>query len=378
MLPTMSLAMREGPTDCDFDSRFLQDDGLFFPSGRAALAQALTLAGCGADDAVLLPAYHCGSMVAPVRWCGAEPRFFALRTDLSPDMDDLQKKLTAKTRAVVIVHYFGFITDLSALRKLCDEQDVVLIEDCAHAFFGIAGQLLPGSSGDFAIASTRKFFPGADGGMLVANRHSRPLPALPRPGLTAQLKGLLACIQRASDADKLGAVSRPASNALAFLDRLRGSHPQRKPSALGELEASKGGADHWFDPAELQRQGRAVSRWLMKRSNPVRVTNGRRENFRALEQALTDLPGGRPLFEHLPEAVVPYVYPLLIENPRARFPALKQAAVPMYRWEDLSPSDCEVSARYQFRLVQLPCHQEIDAAELDWLIEQCRKHLGNP
>ena len=380
MLPTMSLCMRQGPVDCDYASRFLQDDGLFMPSGRAALALALSLSGVGPGDSVLLPAYHCGSMVAPVRWCGAEPRFFSLRPDLSPDSEDLLRRLDTNVKAIVAVHYFGFLTDLSTLRDLCDERGILLLEDCAHALFGPAGQRLPGSTGDYALASTRKFFPGADGGMLVANDAMRPLPALPGTALAAELRSGLGCIQRAADADKLGKLSRPISSGLARVDRFRGRHALRRAAPASEVQARdvRVGADDWFDPAELQHRGRGVSRWLMERSNTARLTAHRRANYIALGQALAGLPGGRPLFAQLPEAVVPYVFPLLLDDPQIRFPQLKHAAVPMYRWEDLSESDCEVSAQYQYRLVQLPCHQELDAAELDWLIDQCRQYLGAP
>jgi dTDP-4-amino-4,6-dideoxygalactose transaminase len=313
-------------------------------------------------------------MVAPVRWSGAEPRFFRLLPDLTPDLAHLRQQLGSDVRALVVVHYFGFVVDVSPLRKLCDERDIRLIEDCAHAFFGHRDLPLPGSSGDFALASTRKFFPGADGGMLIANGPALAPETLSGPGFGKQIKGFMACVQQASNANKLGVLSRPLSGGLAGLDRLRGRSRQ-SPSSPPAATIQAGGADDWFDPAEMHQRGRAVSRWLIGRSNLSRVTARRRANFAALLDRLAALPGARPVYERLPDTVVPYVFPWLLDDPQTTFPRLKTAGVPMYRWEALADSDCAVSADYRYRLVQLPCHQEIDAAELDWLVDQCRRAL---
>ena len=56
-----------------------------------------------------------------------------------------------------------------AAKTIDGAESVVLIEDCAHALYARTGTVLPGSFGDYAIASTRKFIPGAEGGALVAN-----------------------------------------------------------------------------------------------------------------------------------------------------------------------------------------------------------------
>ena len=52
-------------------------------------------------------------------------------------MDDVTRKINKQSRVVMIVHYFGFPTDTAAVRKLCDIHGLQMLEDCAHAFFGV-------------------------------------------------------------------------------------------------------------------------------------------------------------------------------------------------------------------------------------------------
>jgi len=104
-------------------------------------------------------------MVAPLSCVSASPVFYRLNEDLRVDLEDIARKIDASTYVLIAVNYFGFPQDLEKLRKFCDDHDLVLIEDCAHSFFGeFAGRPL-GSYGDYAIASLTKFFPVKEGGV---------------------------------------------------------------------------------------------------------------------------------------------------------------------------------------------------------------------
>src|SRR6476646_6865713 len=65
----------------------------FVTSGRIAIALALLQMKIGKDDQVLLPAYHCSSMVEPVIWANAVPIFYKIRPDTSVDLDDIRARL---------------------------------------------------------------------------------------------------------------------------------------------------------------------------------------------------------------------------------------------------------------------------------------------
>ena len=119
-------------------------------SGRAAIYQALRQLNLPAGSKVLLPTYHCPTMVAPVLLAGLEPVFYAVREDGLPDVTSLSRPEAANGRVVLTAHYFGLTRSLHEVRAWCDERGAALIEDCAHAFFGMAGERPVGAWGDYA------------------------------------------------------------------------------------------------------------------------------------------------------------------------------------------------------------------------------------
>src|SRR6267143_972197 len=100
-------------------------------SGRTAIFHGLRVLGISAGESVLVPAFNCASLVEPIRRHGARATFYKVNSDCSPDFDDLVRRIDAKTRAVVALHYFGFPQPLTRFRDLCLERGLYLIEDCA-------------------------------------------------------------------------------------------------------------------------------------------------------------------------------------------------------------------------------------------------------
>ena len=351
MLPVAGFGMVAGGGPA-VESPFLGRGGLFLPSGRAALALALKRSGVEAGDRVLMPAFHCGSLVEPALSLDAEVVLFRLRPDLSPDLDDLRRKLPG-ARALVVAHYFGFPQPLEEVARLCDAAGVMLIEDCAHAFFGAVGR-----TGAFAIASTKKFFPGVDGGMIV--QRSGPLDgsALRRPGARAQLKSLVNTVENAGRYGRLFPFGRLVH---ALLNRKKG------PPAVAAAGTGPVPRLRWFREAEVGLRGTAASRLFMRISAKRSAARKRRANFRYLLDRLAGLARAKPLYDALPGGVVPYVFPLLLDDPEKDFDRLKRQGVPIWRWEELAESECAVSQDYRLRLLQLPCHQALTARELDWI-----------
>ena len=91
MLPVLSWAELPGMLwrrdRLQYDSKSLR----FVNSGRAALALALTDSNVSSGDDVLLPAYHCPSMVYPVHWLKARPVFYRIEADTRPSITDRPK-----------------------------------------------------------------------------------------------------------------------------------------------------------------------------------------------------------------------------------------------------------------------------------------------
>ncbi|MBF0363033.1 MAG: aminotransferase class I/II-fold pyridoxal phosphate-dependent enzyme [Oligoflexia bacterium] len=91
--------------------------------------------------------------------------------DLCISLEDIKKKVTEKTKVIIVVHIGGHIAfDIDELVKFCDRKKIFLVEDCAHAHGGIFNGRM---AGDFGIAGAYSFYstktmPTGEGGMIVS------------------------------------------------------------------------------------------------------------------------------------------------------------------------------------------------------------------
>jgi dTDP-4-amino-4,6-dideoxygalactose transaminase len=141
-------------------------------SATAALHLALLAAGIGPGDEVIVPAFTFVASANAARYVGAEPVLCDVRDPLRFNLDpeDVAARITPRTRAVVAVHFAGYAAEIPALRALCDEHGLVLIEDCAQAIgarledtgrqVGTVGEL-----GAFSFFSKKQLCVG-EGGMV--------------------------------------------------------------------------------------------------------------------------------------------------------------------------------------------------------------------
>jgi dTDP-4-amino-4,6-dideoxygalactose transaminase len=141
-------------------------------SGTAALHLACLAAGVGPGDEVIVPAFTFVASANAARYAGAKPVLCDVRSahEFNVDPEDVARRITSRTRAVVAVHFCGYPAEVLALRELCDEHGLVLIEDCAQAIgahvdntgrqVGTVGQL-----GAFSFFSKKQLCVG-EGGMV--------------------------------------------------------------------------------------------------------------------------------------------------------------------------------------------------------------------
>lgn len=351
-------------------------------SGRMALAHALRHMGAGPGTKVLVPAYHCTALVEPIVWCSAQPVFYRTHADLTADLEDLARKVDASTRALVVIHYFGFPQDLGALRAFSDAHGLRLIEDCAHAFFGESQGRSLGSVGDYAIASWWKFFPMLEGGCLTSSRF--PVGRIPTrgAGLSFEARSMVNALERAGQLGRL----RPLSWLLAALFRLKDgilAWRKRRQQPDAEQRTLVPTGSPAFDAHWIDRRPSRFSRFVARAAGRSRLVRRRRENYLRLQQALRDQPGCSLVFDDLPPGVVPYVFPLLVHEPERVFPLLKRRGVPIirfgeYLWSGVDETICPVAADYSRRLFQFPCHQELQESELAWILAEVASEVSRP
>jgi dTDP-4-amino-4,6-dideoxygalactose transaminase len=352
-------------------------------SGRIAIALALREMGVGPGDAVLVPAYHSLSMIPPVLHLGAAPVFYRLRADTSVDLDDVAARLTPHVKVLMVTHYFGFVQDLSALRAFCDARGLLLLEDCAHAFFGEHGGRPVGAWGDYAAASSMKFYPVYEGGALVSSRHGLERVALRGAGAAFEAKSALATLEKGFEYGRLPVLRALLAPPLRLKDAAWSRMKARKRALHGAAPAltpASSDSGSTFDPGWLDKRSSWLSRLLVTRLPAANIVAERRRRYLKLEQALRGLPRARPLFAALPDTVCPWMFPLLAEDPEALFADVVAAGIPVTRfawplWPGVDDTVCATSSMLSRQVLAFPCHQALREDELDWMIATLRTIL---
>jgi dTDP-4-amino-4,6-dideoxygalactose transaminase len=150
-----------GPRTAMFEEAFAHHLGVkhavAVSNCTAALHLSYLAAGVGPGDEVIVPSFTFAATAAAVVYTGARPVFADILGFDNPSLDpfDVERKLTPRTKAVVVVHFGGYAARVEELAQLCAERGVALIEDCAHVpSASLEGRML----GTFGLASAFSFF----------------------------------------------------------------------------------------------------------------------------------------------------------------------------------------------------------------------------
>lgn len=140
-------------------------------NGTVALHLALHCLDIGPGDEVIVPTFTYIASVNTIAQTGATPVFVDSRPgDWLIDPEDVARKITSRTKAIVPVHLYGAICDMVALRRLADGAGIALVEDSAEAFGSTLDGAHAGTLGDIGTFSFfgNKTITTGEGGMVVA------------------------------------------------------------------------------------------------------------------------------------------------------------------------------------------------------------------
>lgn len=349
-------------------------------SGRAAIYQALRQLNLPAGSKVLLPTYHCPTMVAPVVLAGLEPVFYAVREDGLPDIASLSRPEAANAQVVLTAHYFGLTRSLHEVRTWCDEHGLALIEDCAHAFFGMAGERTVGAWGDYAAASISKFFPVPEGGLLISAQRPIDDMALAPQSVRARIKGWV-------DAVETGVMHRrfqglnTAFKSLFLLKNLGRPVVRALPSVDGSVVEES--ADIILGNGYMGRIANAplgVACGLLRVLPRGRVVTRRQQNYLGYAACFPRLPGVRPLFPDLPPQAVPYVFPVWFDRVDTVYAGLRAEGLPVFRWDQVWPGTPDLAGDqgllWSHHVLQFLCHQDLSAADIGYIVKRADALAG--
>ena len=144
-------------------------------SGTAALHLALRALNIKTEDEVLVPSLTFVASSNAILYVGAKPVFVDITSlsDLNLSCDDLENKITRRSKAIMVVHYGGYLADMERIKRIAKKHNLFVVEDAAHAIGAKFKSRMAGAIGDtgcFSFFSNKNMATG-EGGMIVTNRN---------------------------------------------------------------------------------------------------------------------------------------------------------------------------------------------------------------
>ena len=146
---------------------------LAFCNGTMSLAAAMFAIGLGAGDEIICTTKTYWASIAHALWHGATPVFCNINENLSMDPDDLERCITPRTKAIVVVHYVAYPCDMDRIMEIANKHGLYVIEDVSHAQGGLyKGKRLGtfGNIGAMSLMSTKSFAAGELGIMVTDDK----------------------------------------------------------------------------------------------------------------------------------------------------------------------------------------------------------------
>ena len=314
----------------------------------------LTVKMLGLDQGeVLMPAYHHGVEVEAVADAGATPRFYRVGSRWDVDVEDVEKRIGPKTKALYLIHYAGFPGPAQAMRQLADKHGLPLIEDCALSLLSADGGVPLGTTGDIGIFCLYKTLPLPHGGALTVNGpRSYSLPEPPLPPLTSTFSHTVSALLQNLEL-------RGGSFGRGVRGLVRGLGKGAVKAA--DIERVATGTQH-FDRKHVDLGMSPFAHRIARSQDLEAIVEQRRRNYFFLLGRLREV--SPPLFNQLPAGVSPLFYPVVVENKAEVLAKLRARGIEAIDfWKHFHPA-CDASAfpevaQLRRSIVEIPCHQDL-------------------
>jgi dTDP-4-amino-4,6-dideoxygalactose transaminase len=362
--------------DSNWESGIKSQRKLFYThKGRCGLGQLCKIWKVKPGDEILVPAYNCGTEIDPFIHSGLTVNFYRVDREARIDIKDLQRRVTSDTRAIYVTHYFGWPQDISALSAYCKNNNIYLVEDCALSLFSNLVDSPLGLSGSAAIYSFPKTMPVPDGGALtlvIDDQVNEPIvmPPLPRN----IMKGILPFLKRSglrlSDRFGLFPYLPPKFTNLSINCNRTST---LTTEGLPEIPSS-----YYYDPSIQDMTASAITRYIIKHTNPEEVIKQRRQNYLQLLKALEGSQVFKPLYLKLPEGVCPLSFPILVENRESIYNQLNERGIAVIQWwsgfhRAFSWIDFPEAQYLKEHLLALPIHQQLSFEDINYIIHEIQQ-----
>ncbi len=374
-----------GPKVARFEQDFATYKGIQYAvavnSCTAALHLGMIAAGLkNGDEVITTPMTFCATVNAIIH-AGATP----VLADVDPatmniDPNEVEKKITSKTRAILPVHFAGRSCNMDALCDIAKKHHLKIIEDCAHAFLSEYKGRPVGSFGDISIFSFRKTLPIPDGAALVINNdriiyknsHRKPNIFSTYYVIAEYLKNQTAMRENLLKQTLLKFVRNSAYWSF-FAARLilRILHKIFKDKGLYLVYPSgnvyrKEIADWGVSP---------LSKRIISSSDFQQIKKIRRRNFKFLLKYFGDDTRFCLPIKELPVGVCPLFFPIFSEKRDVLYSLLKRRGIAGHDWwgdfhPDVPWREFPAARFMKAHVFGFPIHQSLTLLHLQKIIEE--------
>lgn len=167
--------LTDGPLLKKFESNFARFTGAKYAIGVSNATSALHLSlkalGITKGDEVIIPDMTFVATASSILFTGATPVVADIDNDLNISIESIEKNITKKTKAILPVHFAGKICNINKIKKIARNNNLKLIEDCAHGIGTREGKKHVGTFGNAGCFSfyPTKNFTTIEGGMVITN-----------------------------------------------------------------------------------------------------------------------------------------------------------------------------------------------------------------
>jgi len=286
--------------------------------GRYALYEGFLALGLKKDDWVMFPDYICNVALAPAHYMGLKIYFYEVGSDLKPVWGCIDKDVAKRSKAFLMVNYFGFPNDLKTAKDFCTKYDLCFIEDNAHGFLSFKGEVPLGKFGDISIFSFHKTIPIPNGSALVINDKSITKKTIVGEEL---FRGKRTCKYIVKTL--IGTLCNNLNHK--FCKETDVEMKDLNPSLEADME---------FDLKSFFIKMSSYSKWMLHHFNSSSVSMHRREQYEKWLDYFTkqDEFDVGIIFTELKNGVVPYVFPVIAKEPMNLIKQMRRKGVECFPW----------------------------------------------
>lgn len=328
---------------------------LFLSSGRDALNYIIEALNFSNDGEILLPSYLCKEVLKPFK-NKINVVFYKINEDLSIDIDDIRSKVSEHTKAILVIHYFGYCQNVCDLKHMQKNHDFVIIEDVVQSFLSKCNGSVIGHCGDISISSYRKWVPVPDGCLLTFNENHKVCTC----NLTSVSSRWEYILLRSLGLLTKYVYVKSRISYLKIIFRY----------CFGKSEELLSTYDK---PAKMSR----TSNILLDKFDYIAIINQRRKNFVYLLDNLQSETNIKPLFETLPIGMCPIGFPIIVSNrDELKEKLIENDVYPPIHWElpkEIRKNDFPISWNISEHILTIPLDQRYTIKDMKYIVSIIRQ-----